>query len=196
MISDSVCRVSQALNISRNCVRSSSPTAASRVPRQRTHRTLDRLCRWSQATLAKTGCSQQKDERKMAAIDGDNGDFGIIFHDFDFDPIWNHWPSLGRSTVSPRPVKWPEFGDKDSVSPLRLPAFHARAIEGWITIPLLRSFKTYERSPFQRTDQRLTQYPVWHSRASRAKETLCLSAWQAALRRRIRRRGNGGVIIS
>jgi CRISPR-associated protein Cas5d len=88
------------------------------------------------------------DKQRMAAIDGDNGDFGLLFHDFDFQPIWDHWPSLGREAVSPRPAEWPEFGDADPVSPHRLSGFRALAVKGWITVPPLRVLKSHERSNY------------------------------------------------
>jgi CRISPR-associated protein Cas5d len=57
-----------------------------------------------------------------------NQDFGMLFRDFDFSPVWNHWQG-GTS----RPSEW-----KDSkgypIVPRVLPSFHAIAEEGWIRV--------------------------------------------------------------
>lgn len=56
-----------------------------------------------------------------------NQDFGSMFRDFDFSPIWNHWQS------GPRPAKWSDANGRQ-ISPSPLPTFHARAESGWITV--------------------------------------------------------------
>jgi len=54
-------------------------------------------------------------------------DFGMIFHDFDFDKMWNHW---GHSKDQSRP-------DNGWGQPDKRPApthFHAQAVNGWINV--------------------------------------------------------------
>lgn len=55
-----------------------------------------------------------------------NDDFGNIFHDFDFSPIWNHW-----GNNKSRPKEWKI--DKKEIRPL-IKCFHAKAGNGWITV--------------------------------------------------------------
>ena len=99
---------------------------------------------------AQSGEWQLSDDvkQRMARYDGENGDFGFLFHDFDFGPIWSHWPSRGREISTPRPSEWPEFGNNGSPSPHRLPGFTARAEVGWIRVPQPNPLKAYERSHY------------------------------------------------
>lgn len=54
-------------------------------------------------------------------------DFGMVFHDFDFTNMWNHW---GHGKDQPRPNKgW----DKPGHRPMPT-HFYAKAIKGWITV--------------------------------------------------------------
>lgn len=63
-------------------------------------------------------------------------DFGMMFHDFDFDPVWNHWPSGTKTTGSPRPsTGWTDPGNRP-----RPTHHHAKAVNGWITIPPFSSW--------------------------------------------------------
>lgn len=58
-------------------------------------------------------------------------DFGMMFRDFDFEPVWNHWPSGTKASGSPRPnTGWTEPGHRPLPTHL-----HAKAVNGWITIP-------------------------------------------------------------
>jgi CRISPR-associated protein Cas5d len=58
-------------------------------------------------------------------------DFGMMFRDFDFEPVWNHWPSGTKASGSPRPnTGWTEPGNRPLPTHL-----HAKAVNGWITIP-------------------------------------------------------------
>jgi CRISPR-associated protein Cas5d len=54
-----------------------------------------------------------------------NEEFGMIFRDFDFTPMWNHWAS------GPRPeVGWDQAGQRP------IPKhFPAQAVDGWIKVP-------------------------------------------------------------
>ena len=56
-----------------------------------------------------------------------NKDFGRMLRDFNFEPIWKHWPS-GEA----RPAKW-ETDNKKPISPTPH-SFRARAEQGWITV--------------------------------------------------------------
>jgi CRISPR-associated protein Cas5d len=58
-------------------------------------------------------------------------DFGMMFRDFDFDPVWNHWSSGTKELASPRPTT----GWSDSAHRPRPTLIHAKAVNGWITIP-------------------------------------------------------------
>jgi CRISPR-associated protein Cas5d len=53
--------------------------------------------------------------------------FGMMFRDFDFDPIWDFWPS-----GSLRPERWERDGH--AVTPVPKPGFVARAENGWIKV--------------------------------------------------------------
>ena len=55
-------------------------------------------------------------------------DFGIVFRDFDFVPVWRHW---GDAPDTPRPAEgWDQPGSR----PTPLPPLHAKARHGWITV--------------------------------------------------------------
>ncbi|MBZ5526259.1 MAG: CRISPR-associated protein Cas5 [Acidobacteriia bacterium] len=63
-------------------------------------------------------------------IDGPhaNEDFGMIFHDFDFAAMWNHW---GHAKDQPRPADgWNQPGQR----PIPRKPFHAKAENGWILV--------------------------------------------------------------
>ncbi|MBI5388333.1 MAG: CRISPR-associated protein Cas5 [Verrucomicrobia bacterium] len=69
-------------------------------------------------------------------------DFGAVFRDFNFTPIWDHWPAEKESAFSPRPRNWtdpndhrdvPE-ADKLRVRPQALRPLNARAQYGWIVV--------------------------------------------------------------
>lgn len=57
-----------------------------------------------------------------------NDDFGVVFRDFDFGPVWNHW---GDDADKPRPADgWNQTGQRpDALRPL-----HAKAEQGWIRV--------------------------------------------------------------
>ncbi|BBO16493.1 CRISPR-associated protein Cas5 [Candidatus Brocadia pituitae] len=55
-----------------------------------------------------------------------NDDFGNVFHDFDFSPVWNHWGNKKE-----RPDKWAVKGR--TIHPVAN-SFHAKAEKGWITV--------------------------------------------------------------
>jgi CRISPR-associated protein Cas5d len=54
--------------------------------------------------------------------------FGTIFHDFDFSPVWKHWP-MGAV----RPGVWKDGNRFIAPQPQR--GFFAHAVNGWINIP-------------------------------------------------------------
>ncbi len=57
-----------------------------------------------------------------------NEDFGMIFHDFDFATMWNHW---GHAKDQPRPADgWNQPGQR----PMPKKPFHAKAENGWIQV--------------------------------------------------------------
>ena len=56
-----------------------------------------------------------------------NKSYGIIFRDFDFEPVWNHW--LGDQ----RPGSWKDTNGR-AVSPVPLHPLNAVAKDGWITV--------------------------------------------------------------
>ncbi len=67
-------------------------------------------------------------------------DFGFLFRDFDFSPVWQHW---GNERNTPRPTDWTDpadtrnvpAADKYLVRPkAHNPPLHAEAINGWITV--------------------------------------------------------------
>ena len=55
-----------------------------------------------------------------------NDDFGNMFHDFDFSPVWNHWGNKKE-----RPEKWVINGK--TIHPVAK-AFYAKAENGWMTV--------------------------------------------------------------
>lgn len=55
-----------------------------------------------------------------------NDDFGNMFHDFDFSPVWEHWGNKKE-----RPDKWDIKGKM--IHPVAKP-FYAKAEKGWITV--------------------------------------------------------------
>jgi len=57
--------------------------------------------------------------------------FGMMFRDFDFDPIWDLWPS---GTL--RPERWEKGGH--AVTPVPKAGFVARAEKGWIKVAEIR----------------------------------------------------------
>lgn len=66
-------------------------------------------------------------------------DFGIIFRDFDFDPVWNHW---GHVSGVPRPDNgWSEPDNR----PRQLPPLRAVAHFGWITVNEIKDAKVVAR---------------------------------------------------
>ena len=55
-------------------------------------------------------------------------DFGIIFRDFDFSPVWNRW---GHECGKLRPSEgWLRQGNR----PVQLSAVRAKAVNGWIDV--------------------------------------------------------------
>lgn len=65
-------------------------------------------------------------------------DFGVIFRDFDFTPVWNHW---GHSVG----VQCPDSGWSDSDKrPTQLPPLRAMARHGWITVAEIKERKVVE----------------------------------------------------
>ncbi len=62
-------------------------------------------------------------------------DFGIIFRDFDFGPVWRHWSANSNGL---RPVSgWSDFNNR----PRPLPPLHAKAKKGWIMVSNVRDGK-------------------------------------------------------
>lgn len=57
--------------------------------------------------------------------------YGIIFRDFGFDGVWEHWSSYGEYT--PRPTVWKNASGR-TISPSPLNSLNAIAQLGWITI--------------------------------------------------------------
>ncbi|MBE7504373.1 MAG: type I-C CRISPR-associated protein Cas5 [Verrucomicrobiales bacterium] len=65
-------------------------------------------------------------------------DFGVVFRDFDFEPVWNHW---GHTVRKSRPeVAWSEPDKR----PKQLPPLRAVARHGWITVSELKDGKVEE----------------------------------------------------
>jgi CRISPR-associated protein Cas5d len=62
-------------------------------------------------------------------------DFGMIFRDFDFNPMWSHWQPDPEQVnhlhpVVPRPEKgWSQPGQRPVPT-----YFNAKAVNGWITV--------------------------------------------------------------
>jgi CRISPR-associated protein Cas5d len=69
-----------------------------------------------------------------------NKSYGTTFFDFDFGPIWNHWPGAGENT--PRPASWRDDGGR-VISPKPEAPLKAVAVKGWVTV--LRSPIAAER---------------------------------------------------
>jgi len=62
-------------------------------------------------------------------------DFGIIFRDFDFSPVWNRW---GHERGKLRPSDgWSLPGNR----PVQLPAVRAKAVNGWIVVGEIKEGK-------------------------------------------------------
>jgi CRISPR-associated protein Cas5d len=58
--------------------------------------------------------------------------FGMMFRDFDFDPVWDFWPSDTQ-----RPMRWESNGRP--VTPIPKPGFLAETKgDGWITVTEIR----------------------------------------------------------
>jgi CRISPR-associated protein Cas5d len=53
-----------------------------------------------------------------------NESFGVMFHDFDFEPMWNHWNAGDRPSSG-----WDQTGQRPQPT-----HFQAQAINGWITL--------------------------------------------------------------
>jgi CRISPR-associated protein Cas5d len=71
-----------------------------------------------------------------------NDDFGVVFRDFNFSPVWNHW---GHDEGKPLPADgWDQPGKRpDALRPL-----HAKAEQGWIRVSEIRDGKVVAvRSP-------------------------------------------------
>jgi CRISPR-associated protein Cas5d len=56
-----------------------------------------------------------------------NKSYGNIFCDFNFDPVWNHWPD------EQRPPSWQDKNGR-IISPLPLSSLNAVAVNGWINV--------------------------------------------------------------
>jgi CRISPR-associated protein Cas5d len=65
-------------------------------------------------------------------------DFGVVFRDFDFRPVWNHW---GHSATRIRPETGWNEPDK---RPNQLPPLKAVARDGWITVGEIRDGNVVE----------------------------------------------------
>lgn len=64
--------------------------------------------------------------------------FGVVFRDFDFGPVWNHW---GHTPNKNRPDDgWTEPGKR----PQQLPPLRAVARHGWITVSDVKDGKVVE----------------------------------------------------
>ncbi len=60
-----------------------------------------------------------------------NKSYGIIFRDFDFDPVWNHWTDNGQE----RPTTWRD-GNGRTIAPKPEKSLIAVADRGWITVSI------------------------------------------------------------
>lgn len=74
-------------------------------------------------------------------------DFGFLFRDFDFSPVWQHW---GDERNTPRPTDWTDpadtrnvpAADKYLVRPkAHHPPLHAQTVNGWIAVSQIRDGK-------------------------------------------------------
>ena len=68
-----------------------------------------------------------KDARPDITI---NEDFGIMFRDFEFDAVWDHW---GHEQGKPRPKNWQDQRNY-TIHPVSKKPLHAVAKDGWITV--------------------------------------------------------------
>ena len=77
----------------------------------------------------------------------ENEDFGFVFRDFDFSPVWQHW---GDARNTPRPADWTDPADTRNVPAAvkylvrpkaNHPPLHAKAVNGWITVSEIRDGK-------------------------------------------------------
>lgn len=68
-------------------------------------------------------------EKKMLKVDDD---FGIMFRDFDYDPIWNHWPEGAR------PASWKDK-QGETLHPTIKNFLHAKAKSGWIDVATIQN---------------------------------------------------------
>lgn len=59
-----------------------------------------------------------------------NKPYGVMFRDFDFAPVWEHWPVKDES---PRPASWQDTNGR-TISPSPLRALNAIAVNGWIKV--------------------------------------------------------------
>jgi hypothetical protein len=65
-------------------------------------------------------------------------DYGVVFRDFDFDPVWNHW---GHAPNTSRPeIGWNDHDKR----PRQLPPLRAVARHGWITVAVVKNGKVEE----------------------------------------------------
>ncbi len=65
-------------------------------------------------------------------------DYGIVFRDFDFDAVWNHW---GHERGKPSPEAG--WSDPDK-RPSQLPPLRAVAHHGWLTVAKVTNGKVEE----------------------------------------------------
>ena len=64
---------------------------------------------------------------ELKAMQRVNENFGMIFWDYDYEPVWNHW---GHGKDNPRPASgWSQPGQRPEPK-----HFPARAVNGWIKI--------------------------------------------------------------
>lgn len=61
--------------------------------------------------------------------DSINKSYGVMFRDFDFDPVWEHWSKKGND----RPTVWRDASGR-TISPVPAKPVTAVADKGWITI--------------------------------------------------------------
>jgi CRISPR-associated protein Cas5d len=65
-----------------------------------------------------------------------NEDFGTLFHDFDFAPVWKHWPLPEDRKAEPHPFAPRPPSDWDMPGTRPKPEhFTAHAVNGWIILP-------------------------------------------------------------
>lgn len=73
-------------------------------------------------------------DEDMTAMRHITENFGMIFRDFDFKPMWEHWPmpeqANDRHPFVPRPADgWDKPGQRPAPT-----HFAAKAVNGWITV--------------------------------------------------------------